>query len=196
MTTWNTGWEIEFPAETADEILLALVVRDLVHGASFDVEAEETGAEFAVDYTAGDELEDGSYRLLLMAEVEGPEDAALLAAFTEQALEELLEEAEALVAERKDLNDVPLSSVRFEVVPEDEERWDLIVPDWLAPDGAEVPFGFRGFDADSGEPVPDNTTLDAHGRVIAYGFGDRLLMVAIPAPAEYHDERGEAEPKA
>ncbi len=78
-----------FPQQTADEILLALVVRDLIHGASFDVEAEETGAEFAVDYSAGDELEDGSYRLLLMAEVEGPEDAALLQAFTEQTLDEL-----------------------------------------------------------------------------------------------------------
>ncbi len=97
MANWNTGWEIEFPATTADEILLALVVRDLIHGASFDVEAEETGAEFAVDYTAGDELEDGAYRLLLMAEIEGPEDAALLQAFTEQALEELIEEGRGCV---------------------------------------------------------------------------------------------------
>ncbi len=192
MTTWNTGWEIEFPAETADEVLLALVVRDLIHGASFDVEAEETGAEFAVDYTAGDELEDGSYRLLLMAEIEGPEDAALLQAFTEQALEELIEEAEALVAERSALTDVPLSQIRFEVVPEDEERWDLVIPDWLAPDGAEVPFGFRGFDVATGDPVPDNATLDEHGRVIAFPFEERLVLVAIPAPAEYHDDEAEA----
>jgi len=188
MATWNTGWEIEFPATTADEVLLALVVRDLIHGASFDVESEETGDEFAVDYTAGDEFEDESYHLLLMAEVDGSEDAALLQAFTEQALEELIEEAEALVAERTALQELPLAQVLFAVVPEDEERWDLVIPDWLAPDGAEVPFGFRCFDAVSNEPVPDNVTLDAHGRVIAFPFEDQVFFVGIPAPEEQDDE--------
>lgn len=188
MAIWNTGWEIEFPAQTADEILLALVVRDLIHGASFDVEAEETGVEFAVDYTAGDEIEDGSYHLLLMAEVDGPEDAALVQAFTEQAVEELLEEAEALVAQRTPLQGLLVDNVRFDAVPEDEERWDLVIPDWLAPDDAEVPFGFRSFDTASGEPVPDNAILDAHGRVIAFPFEGRLIIVAIPAPEEHdHD---------
>lgn len=191
MATWNTGWEIEFPASNADEILLALVVRDLIHGASFDVEAEETGAEFAVDYTAGDELEDGNYRLLLMAEVDGPEDAALLQAFTEQALEELIEEAEAAVAERSNVSEVRMAQMRFAIVPEDEERWDLVIPDWLAPDGAEVPFGFRSFDDDSGEPLPDNATLDAHGRVIAVPFEDRVSFVGIPAPEEHDHQDGE-----
>lgn len=190
MATWNTGWEIEFPATNADEILLALVVRDLVHGASFDVEAEETGAEFAVDYTAGDELEDEEYRLLLMAEVDGPEDAALLQAFTEQALEELIEEAEAAIADRFPVREVPLEQLRFVVVPEDEERWDLVIPDWFAPDGAEVPFGFRSFDDSSGEPVPDNAALDAHGRVVAVPFDGMVNFVGIPAPDEHdhHDE--------
>ncbi len=56
------------------------------------------------------------------------------------------------------------------------------------PDGAEVPFGFRGFAAGSGGPVPDNDTLDAHGRVVAYPYGDELVLVGIPAPAEWHDE--------
>ena len=190
MAIWNTGWEIGFPAQTAEEILLSLVVRDLIHGASYDVEAEETGVEFAVDYTAGDELEDESYHLLLMAEVDGPEDSALVQSFTEQAVEELLEEAEALVAERADLTELPLEGVSFEVVPEDEERWDLVIPDWLAPEDAEVPFGFRSFDATSGDPVPDNAALDAHGRVIAVPFGGKLRFVAIPAPAE-HDHLDE-----
>jgi len=191
MATWNTGWEIGFPAETADEILLALVVRDLIHGASYDVESEETGVEFAVDYSAGDELEDGSYHLLLMAEVDGPEDAALVQSFTEQAVEELLEEAEALVAERTALAELPLENVRFEVVPEDEERWDLVIPDWLAPDDAEVPFGFRSFDTTSGEPAPDNATLDAHGRVVAVPFDGRVFFVAIPAPVEHEHSENE-----
>jgi hypothetical protein len=188
MATWNTGWEIEFPATSEDELQLALVVRDLVHGASYDVESEDSGAEFAVDYTAGDELEDGIYRLLLVAEIEGPDDAELVQAFTEQALDELIAEAEGLLEERKAVARVPLTTVRFDVVPEDEERWDLIVPDWLAPDGAEVPFGFRSFDVGSGGPVPDNHTLDAHGRVVAVPFGDEFVLVGIPAPAEWHDD--------
>jgi hypothetical protein len=188
MATWTTGWEIEFPASTVDEMLLALVVRDLAHGSSYDVESEETGAEFAVDYTAGDELEGEIYRLLLAAEIEGPEDSALVQAFTEQALEEMLEEAEALVSQRVAIAEKPMDAIRFEIVPEDEERWDLVAPDWLAPDGAEVPFGFRSFVADSGEPFPDNATLDAHGRVLVCPFGDALLAVGIPAPTEYHGD--------
>lgn len=190
MVTWNTGWEIEFPADTADELLLALVVRDLAHGSSYDVESEETGAEFAVDYTAGDELEGTIYRLLLVAEVDGPEDAALIGAFTEQALDELIGEAEQLVAERTDVGRVALDGLRFEIVSEDEERWDLVMPDWLAPDGAEVPFGFRGVDVRSGDAVPDNATLDAHGRVVVVPDGDALLFVGIPAPADWHGEDG------
>lgn len=191
MATWNTGWEIEFPATNADEVLLALVVRDLIHGASFDVEAEETGAEFAVDFTAGDEIEDDEYRLLLMAEVDGPEDAALLQAFTEQTLDDLIDEAEAAIAERAEVLEMPLQRLRFGIVPEDEERWDLVIPDWLAPDGAEVPFGFRSFDAASGEPVPDNAALDAHGRVVAVPFAGKVYFVGIPAPEEHDHEDDE-----
>jgi len=192
MATWNTGWEIEFPAETVDEVLLALAVRDLIHGASFDVESEDTGAEFAVDYTAGDEFEEGSYRLLLAVEVDGPEDAALIQAFTEQALEEALQEAEGLLEQRTAIGEVPMSRVAFRAVPEDEERWDLVMPDWLAPDGAEVPFGFRGFDAETGTPVPEDAALDAHGRILAVPFEGMLVIVGIPAPVEHDDHVAEA----
>jgi hypothetical protein len=187
MTTWSTGWAIEFPATTADELLLALVVRDLIHGASYDVEAEETGDEFEVDYTAGDEIDDGSYRLLLAAEVEGVEDAELVQSFTEHTLEELLDEAEELLGQRTRLTTLPAVSLEFRTVPEDEERWDLIVPDWMAPDGAEVPFGFRSFDVASGEPLPDDATLDSHGRVLVVPFGGEVEIVAIPAPADHDD---------
>ncbi len=65
------------------------------------------------------------------------------------------------------------------MVPEDEERWDLVIPDWLAPDDAEVPFGFRSFDKVSGEPVPDNAAFDAHGRVIAVPFGDQVFNSSV-----------------
>lgn len=187
MATWNTGWEIEFPAGTLDELLLALAVRDLVHGASFDVESEDTKAEFAVDYTAGDEIDGASYRLLLAAEVDGPEDAELVQAFTEQALEEAIDEAESLLAQRTPLVEVRLEQLYFRSVPEDEERWDLVFPDWLAPDGAEVPFGFRAFDTETGAPIPDNSVLDAHGRVLAVPFDGKLVVVGVPAPVDHDD---------
>jgi hypothetical protein len=193
MGSWNAGWEIEFPAKTNHELLLALVVRDLIHGTSFDVESEEDGVEFAVDYTAGDELEGDVYRLLLAVEVEGPEKPELVGAFTEQALEELLEEAEDLVGKSTDLGSISSSDLVFEIVPEDEERWDYVVPDWLAPDGAEVPFGFRSFVSSAGKPFPDDATLDANGRVIAVPWDDEIRLVAIPAPAHYEDQADSAE---
>ena len=61
MATWETGWEIDFPAATVKEMMLALVVRDLVHGSSFNVEAVEDGTELAFDFLAGDELDGESY---------------------------------------------------------------------------------------------------------------------------------------
>jgi hypothetical protein len=196
MGTWNTGWEIGFPAETKEEMLLALVVRDLIYGTSFDVEAEDSDAEFAIDYTAGEELENGRYQLLLAAEIEGSDNAELIHAFTEQILEELLDEAEALLRQQQHLGEFPRSDVRFDAVPEDEERWDLVIPDWLAPDGAEVPFGFRCFDGASGDPVPDDATLDAHGRVIVVPFGETIHLVAIPAPVELPQHpHGENQPE-
>ena len=145
METWETGWEVGFPASNADELLLALVVRDLVHGASFDVEAIEDGSELALDFLAGDELQEDSYQLLLSAEIAGTENRETVQAFAEQMLEDVVTEAEELVAQRTSLGSRPLSELVFKAVAEDEERWDLVVPDWLAPDGSEVPFGFRSF---------------------------------------------------
>jgi hypothetical protein len=182
MAIWSTGWEVEFPAETAHELLVALVVRDLAHGASFDVEAEDSDAEFAIDYTAGEEIEGTSYRLLLRAEIDGHDDAALIQAFTEQALEEMLEEAERLAARATPIGDLPVADLEFRPVAEDDERWDLIIPDWLAPDDAEVPFGFRAYHAATGDPVPDNAALDAHGRIVLYEHGNRYIIVGVPAP--------------
>jgi hypothetical protein len=182
MATWETGWEIDFPAATVNEMMLALVVRDLVHGSSFDVEAVEDGTELAFDFLAGDELDGESYRLLLSAEIGGSDNRELVQAFTEQMLEELVAEAEELTSQREDLGVRPAGKVVFETVPEDEERWDLVIPDWLAPDSAEVPFGFRAFEAAGGKPWPDNGALDAHGRVIVVPFDDTIHLFGIPAP--------------
>ena len=192
MEDWETGWEIEFPAATVNELMVALVVRDLVHGSSFDVEAIEDGTELALDFLAGDELDRESYRLLLSAEVGGTENRELVQAFTEQMLEELVAEAEELIAKREDLGARPAGEVVFEKVPEDEERWDLVIPDWLAPDGAEVPFGFRAFESAGGKPWPDDGALDAHGRVIAVPFDDTIHLFGIPAPEGWEDEEEDA----
>ena len=188
METWETGWEVGLPASSTDELLLALVVRDLVHGASFDVEAVEDGSELALDFLAGDELQDDTYQLLLSAEVGGTENRELVQAFTEQMLEDLVGEAEELVAQRLELSSRPAVEVMYRAVPEDEERWDLVVPDWLAPDGAEVPFGYRSFVADSGECWPSDDLLDAHGRVILVPAGNSIVLFGIPAPAGWGEE--------
>jgi hypothetical protein len=193
METWETGWEVGFPASSTDELLTALVVRDLIHGASFDVEAVEDGSELALDFLAGDELDGETYQLLLSAEVGGTENRELVQAFTEQMLEDLVGEAEELVAQRQELGSRRVDEVEFRVVPEDEERWDLVVPDWLAPDGAEVPFGYRPFVSESGACWPSDDDLDMHGRVILVPAGDSIVLFGIPAPAGWGEEDDEDE---
>ncbi len=188
MDTWETGWEVGLPASSSDELLLALVVRDLVHGASFDVEAVEDGSELAIDFLAGDELDGETYRLLLSAEVGGSENREMVQAFTEQMLEDLVGEAEELVAQRQQLSSRPADEVTFRAVPEDAERWDLVIPDWFAPDGVEVPFGYRPFVADSGESWPSDEDLDAHGRIILVPDGDSIVLFGVPAPGGWGDE--------
>ncbi|MFV2073235.1 MAG: hypothetical protein ACC742_11375 [Thermoanaerobaculales bacterium] len=188
MGTWDAGWEIEFPATTVDEMMLALVVRDLVHGASFDVEAIEDGTELALDFLAGDEVADEAYRLLLSAEIDGPEGREMVQEFTEQMLEELVSEAEVLGVQRVDLSSRPIDELVFHAVPEEEERWDLIIPDWLAPDGAEVPFGFRSFLVADGEPWPGDPVLEEHGRVVLVPFAGRAHLFGIPAPESPEEE--------
>jgi len=173
MATWDTGWEVDFPAATLEEMMLALVVRDLAHGSSFDVEAVEDGTELAFDFLAGDELDGETYRLLLSAEIGGTDNSELVQAFTEQMLEDLVDEAEELVAQREDLGSRPAGELVFEKVPEDEERWDLVIPDWLAPDG---------------EPWPGDGALDAHGRVVFVPFGGAVHLFGIPAPEGWGEE--------
>jgi hypothetical protein len=182
MASWTAGWEIEFPAGTRDELLAALVVRDLVHGSTYDVETEDGSAEFEVDYEAGEELEDAVYRLLIAAEVRGPENHEMLGAFTEQMLDEVMGEADELVGASREIDSAELSDVAFDAVTEDGERWDLIVPEWLAPEGSEVPFGFRPKRVDEWWPADDD--LDAYGRIVAVPFNGRMFLIALPAPPE------------
>ena len=186
--SWDATWEVHFPASTVDELMLALVVRDMLHGTSFDVDGGSGGVDLAVDFLAGDELEEDSYRLLVTAEVVGSVDAETVQQVTEILLEQLVDEAERVVGSRRLLASTDLSSVRFDPVPEDEERWDLVVPDWLAPDGAEVPFGFRPASEDTGSRWPTDAELDAHGRVILVPFEGEAHLFAIPAPTDDEED--------
>ena len=190
--SWDAGWGIGCPAATIDELLLALVVRDLVHGSSFDVEAVEDGSEIALDFLAGDELDGETYQLILTAEVAGSENRDMVLAFTEEMLEGLVDEAQELISQREDLGSKKTSELVFRTIAEDEERWDLVAPDWLAPDGAEIPFGFRSYEAGGARSWPDDEALDAHGRVILVPFGDAVHAFGIPAPADWSNE-GEEE---
>ncbi len=194
MGSIEAGWEIGFPATTVDELLVALVVRDLVHGASFDVEALEDGSELALDFTAGDELDGETYHLLLSAEVVGSENREMIEAFAEEMLEGLVDEAQEAIEQRQEIASRPLADLVFRTVAEDEERWDLVIPDWLAPDGSEVPFGFRPFEAAGNQAWPDNPVLDLHGRVVLVPFEGRVHAFAIPAPTGWNEEHATDDP--
>jgi hypothetical protein len=191
MSRIETSLELEFPAESPEQLLLALVVRDLLHGSSYDVEDEE-GRELAADYSAGDEIDGSVYRLLISAEVEGTDDPEMVGELTEQIVDELIAEAEALVADRSEVAVLPLEELDFLPVPEEAERWDLVVPDWLAPDGAEVPFGFRPFRAEDGAPWPDDTVLDAHGRVVLVERDGTVRLFAVAAPSDDEEHAAES----
>ena len=180
MEPWLASFEVAFPASTVEELLLALVVRDMVYGTSFDVETEDGGQAFQVDVTASEEIDAENYQLLVEAEIRGVEDKETASAFLQQILEEAVDDAERLVEQRIDFDVVGADELAVRVVPEEEERWDLVLPDWLAPEGAEVPFGFRSFRKDSNQPYPNNADLDGAGRIVMVPFGGRFSMFAIP----------------
>jgi len=186
--TWEAAWEVEFPASSPEELALALVVRDLLHGTSFDIEGADGGADLALDYIAGDELEGTTYRLLVTAEATGSSDADVVRDVTERLLDQLVDEAETLLEQRAVLAVEKAGALGFRSVPEDQERWDLVVPDWLAPDGAEVPFGFRPVLLGSGRPWPTDEQLDGHGRIVVVPFGGELQLIAIPSPPDEADD--------
>jgi hypothetical protein len=79
---------------------------------------------------------------------------------------------------------VGLSGLLFERIHETDERWDLVIPDWLAPDGAEVPFGFRPLIAATRELWPTDKQLDAHGRLVLVPFKGEAHLFALPAPMD------------
>ncbi len=181
MEPWLASFEVDFPASTVEELLLALVVRDAVYGTSFDVETADGEQTFQVDITASEEINAEKYQLLVEAEIHGFEEPETARAFLEQILEEAIDEAERLVEQRKEFDGVEASEIEMRIVPEDDERWDLVIPDWLAPEGSEVPFGFRAFRQGVDKPYPSNADLDGAGRIIMVPFGGQFSLFAIPS---------------
>ncbi len=181
MEPWLASFEVEFPVSTVEELLLALVVRDMVYGTSFDVETEDGGQTFQVDVTASEEIDAENYQLLVEAEIRGFEDPETARAFLQQILEEAVDDAERLVEGRSEFGVIRADEIEMRVVPEDDERWDLVIPDWLAPEGAEVPFGFRAFREGVDHPFPSNADLDGAGRIVMVPFGGQFSLFAIPA---------------
>lgn len=188
-------WEIELPAATPEDILTALAARDRVFGQSITLEPEEEGAE-AVEVWLGtaDALENDRFHLAVYADLEGPEEyleAAVEA--VEEVVNELIEAASEDVAGALLLARRPLEEIEFRAVDdEDDERPQIIVPEWLAPvEDLELPWSFRSYTRD-GVPWPDDAMLAKHARVAVVPFGDELLLYALPAIPD-EEERGEAE---
>ncbi len=195
MAKWEASWELEMPSESAEDHLLALVVRDLLDGSSYDLaDGDETAIEVA--FEVGEELIDGTLRLLVRAEVDGVEDEDLLQHLAEQVLEDVVDEGERLAEQRVELGELALERLAFRPVEAELERWTLVVPEWLAPDQAEVPFGFRPFLVESGEPWPGDALLDAHARVVLVAHEGVARLYGVPAPAECADDSGGTEPGA
>ena len=176
-------WIVGLPGRTPRELLLALLVRSRAHGLSIEVELPGNEEPFFIDLYCDDELDGDTYRLLIDAEVWGgsPEEAARV---TEATIEELAGEAEAAVAaaERLDVRDA--GEIEFRPVPEDEVRWSLVCPDWLAPDGASTPGGFRPYLRSTGEPWPDDATLGRFETVAVVPDGGRFVLYGVPAAPE------------
>ncbi len=185
-------WEIELPATSPDEILTALAARDRVFGQSITLEPEDDEAK-AVEVWLGtaDLLEDGKFRLALYADLEGPEEYLEAAV---EAVEDVVEDL--LVAARQDVAGAlllarrPADEIEFRVVGEEDERPQIIIPEWLAPrEDLDLPWSFRSF-TKSGEAWPDDTILAKHARVAIVPFGGELLLYALPAVPEGEEDEG------
>jgi hypothetical protein len=175
-------WEIELPAGTAEEILAALSARDRLFGQSITLEPEDDPAA-AVEVWLGttDALADARFHLGVYAELTGPADyldAAVDA--VEDLVSEQIEEAGQEVEAAALLARRPLEELEFRLVEEDDERPQLIIPEWLAPsEEIELPWSFRSFTRE-GSAWPDDAVLDAHERVALVPIAGEVLVFSLP----------------
>jgi len=175
-------WELELPAATSDQLLAALTTRDRLYGHSITLEPEEEDPSKAVEVwlASVESLEESTYRLGVYAEISGPKEYLEAA---RDALEDIVsEQVEAAAAEAGVATLIerrPAATVQFRKVAEDDERPQLVIPEWLAPGEVDTPWAFRAFDA-KGQPWPDENVVLAHDRLVLVPFKGELLLYALP----------------
>jgi len=182
-------WEIELPAATVEQMLAVLASRDRLFGHSVTLEPEDAPEQAVEAWLASTEaLQGESARLGVYVELSGPKPYLEAA---RDAIEEIVAdhvEAATLDASQAQLlARRPAHEIEFRPVGETEERPQLIIPDWLAPEKAELPWSFRSYDL-KGVPWPDERTLAAHQRLALVPFAGELLLYALPAIDEDDDE--------
>lgn len=184
-------WDFELPASSPEEILVALSARDRVFGQSITLEPEDD-EKHAVEVWLGtaDALAGDSFHLAVYADLEGPAeylDAAVEA--VEEVVHELIEAASGDAKAAKLLARRPATEIEFRAVGEEEERPQIIIPEWLSPvEELELPWSFRSF-TKAGAAWPDDAILAEHSRVAVVPFRDELLLYALP-PLPEEDEHG------
>ncbi|HUK12470.1 MAG TPA: hypothetical protein VLW17_04135 [Thermoanaerobaculaceae bacterium] len=188
-TTIEHEWEIELPATSAEQVLAALASRDRLFGQSITLEPEDTPDEAVEAWLAATEVLDGqTIRLGVYVELSGPKEFLEPA---RDAIEDLVSEhVEAAATEASEAKVVarrPAAEVEFRQVGEDEERPQLIIPEWLAPAKVELPWSFRSCDG-KGDLWPDDRLVAAHERLALIPFGGEMLLYALPALPEDEDE--------
>lgn len=174
-------WELELPASTAAEILAGLAARDRIFGQNVTLEPEDD-PKGAVEAWLGstDMLEGKVYRLGVYADLEGPEE------YLEAARDALMDLVDEQVAQGKEdahkatlLDRKAQGEISFELVSEEQETPQLILPEWLAPEDAELPWGFRPVTR-QGNPWPSAEVLAAHERLVVVPFKGEYLLYALP----------------
>lgn len=187
--TLEHEWELELPAKSAEELLAALAARDRLFGQEITMEPEEDPAK-AVEVWIGtsDALAEGVYHLAVYAELKGAKEYLEPAVNAlEEVFEEQLKEGAADAVAARLLDRRSAKEITFRAVSEEEELPQLILPEWLAPEGAELPWGFQPVAAD-GQTWPDRALLEEHSRVVVVPFGAELLAYALPDLDEGEEE--------
>jgi len=183
--TLEREWEFELPAGKPEELLAALAARDRLFGQTITMEPEEEPTKSVeVWFGTSDALDGTVYHLGVYAELSGAKEYLEAAA---DALSEIVEDQiEAGVADAQAatlLERRAAGDIAFAAIPEEEERPQVVVPEWLAPEGAELPWGFRAVD-NSGAAWPTQETVERHGRLVVVPFGGEYLLYALPSLEE------------
>jgi hypothetical protein len=185
--TLEHEWELELPAGTPEQLLAALTARDRLFGQSITLEPEEDPKK-AVEVWLGttDALEGKTFHLGVYAELTGP--AEFLEA-ARDALEDIIagqiEAAAEEAGEAELLETTAAADIEFRQVPEEDEKMQLIMPGWLAPDDVDLPWGFLPFGKD-GKPWPGPKTVEAHERLVVLPVEGEYRLFSLP-PIEDED---------